>query len=125
ELVWGNKLNERKLTQQAATSNAQPYAYVYYPNGLQDRSKLLKETQSPIRIEPANLQIVALKKAHNEDSLVVRLQELDGKTTAGKLHLAGSQSINVSLEPYTLKTLLISRKGKKITVRECNLVEGI
>lgn len=124
ELAWGTSLSERDLTQKAATLNAIPYMYSYYPDGKQERSNTLKQTGKQIRLAPENLQLTAIKKAHKQDALVIRIQELQGKATTGKLYLGDAKPIRVSLKPYALTTLLVTRKGKTISVKPCNLVEG-
>ncbi len=124
ELVWGQQLCERTLTQSAGVLNNQPYAYVYYPNGHRP-SDSTKQYAKLLRITPKNIQITAIKKAHNSDALVIRLQELDGKKTQAKLHLGDEKPVTVSVEPYNLSTIMIQRMGKRLIACECNLVEGI
>lgn len=124
ELVWGDQLDQRQLTQSALELNAQPYVYVYYPNGDQPKASNPLPLGGLLKVSPANVQITAVKKAHQSEALVVRLQELDGRKTTAMLRLAGCDPIKVSVEPYNLSTVMIQRKGRQVLSKQCNLVEN-
>lgn len=124
ELVWGEQLCERTLTQSATLLNSQPNAFVYYPNG-QQSSDLIKQSGKLLRVASNNVQITAVKKAHDSESLIVRLQELDGRMTKTKLYVGVDKPADIVVESYSLTTVMIQRRGKRIIVKQCNHVEGI
>ncbi len=125
ELCWGVKLDEKLITQRAAIFNAGAFCYVYYPDPLQPESRYIAADESPLTVTPNHVQIVAVKKALQEDALVVRLQEVSGKKVAGSLSLAGFKPVPIEIKPYGLATWIIRRKGKAIQASPCNLVEGL
>jgi alpha-mannosidase len=125
ELCWGTKLDEQKITQQAAVFNAGPFAYVYYPDNSQPASRTMQSDACSLSVTPDHVQIVAVKKAQHEDAMVVRLQEVAGKKAQGAIQLAGYKPVPIEVKPFGLATWLIRRKGKTIEAQPCNLVEGL
>ncbi len=73
-----------------------------------------------LQIEPATITLGALKKAENDDALIVRLAESAGKTTAAQLTFEGGQPTTVMFAPYELRTFKITRDGVWAAV---NLIE--
>jgi alpha-mannosidase len=123
ELVWGQQqLSERALTQDAMLLNAEPYACVYYPNG---ENASASPKNSRLHLTPNNVQITTIKKAHDSNALIIRLQELDGMKTKAKLYLDQAEPIQINVDAYSLRTIKIKRHGNERIVCHCNLVEEV
>ena len=65
-----------------------------------------------MHLTPATVRLVACKKAHESESLIVRLQESVGKSTVASFSIAGTpDKIEVSFAPFEIKTVRIERSG--------------
>jgi alpha-mannosidase len=100
-----------------------PHWQVFHPGN---------EGESPsygagITCEASGVLITAVKKAENKNALVLRFQEMDGKSQKTRVHVEGiSDAIALQMDAYELKTLMITRKKNgETTHRYVNLVEGI
>lgn len=126
-LSFGPTLDESRLTRQAEAFHAEPFACVYYPaghtTGHAPRHGRVGD-RPPLRVDPEHVRVVAIKKAHRSDELVIRLQEQSGHATRARLRLAG-RSISVHLPAFGLATVLLSRKDHQLSARTTNLVEGL
>jgi alpha-mannosidase len=81
---------------------------------------------SYVSVEPGNIVMTTLKKAHNEDAIIVRLYESCGRKTSARLHTAfplksayitnliettpakttcGNDFLELDFEPYEIKTI--------------------
>jgi alpha-mannosidase len=110
----------------------QPVEYqVYYPDPADSSGNGTAAEQSKewIRCDDGAVLIRAVKKAENEDSLVVRLQESGGEKKTCRLFISPFQEgISLTFSPWELKTVVIKkyRHGDpQPEWRETNLVEGI
>ncbi|HPP73800.1 MAG TPA: glycoside hydrolase family 38 C-terminal domain-containing protein [Armatimonadota bacterium] len=70
-------------------------------------------------LEPGNVILGAIKLAEDNDDLIVRLYESEGRKTTAKLQF-GEQAIKTEIGPYELKTLRITPSGEVI---ETDLIE--
>jgi len=119
--------NERRASVLGAVLNISPYFQVYYPGGEGGGSAPSAATGNSISVAPSNVQIVALKKAEREESVMVRLQEIGGKRTNASLRIRGARApIRAKMEAFELATLRVVRKrGKRFEARKVNLVEEL
>jgi alpha-mannosidase len=90
------------------------------------QTKPIEPSQSYLSVEPDNIVVSAVKKAHDEDAIVVRLYEIAGKETDARLqtvfpvkratltnlietasHMLASQtnSVKISFRPFEIKTI--------------------
>jgi alpha-mannosidase len=83
--------------------------------------------RSFLEVQPSNVWVMAVKRAeHDQDCIIVRLQERAGSACKAKLVSApfGFDS-TVSLAPWELKTLLINpSKSGKAKLKEVSLLES-
>lgn len=78
-----------------------------------------------LRVEPATVQLGALKKAEDEDALIIRLVESAGKATTAALMLEGMDAPHpVMLAPFEIATLKVMRKRRGVVVKSCSLLEA-
>ncbi len=76
-----------------------------------------------LQVTPQTVQLGALRKAEDEDALIVRLVESVGMTTMTTLTLEGAELTRVELKPFEITTLKVKRGSKGITVKPCGLIE--
>ena len=77
-----------------------------------------------LQIAPETVQLGALKKAEDEDALIIRLVESAGKATAATVTLEGVDApYAVSLAPFEIVTLKATRKRKGVAIKACGLLE--
>lgn len=79
----------------------------------------IADTWSGLTIAEENVELGCIKTAEQEDALIVRLFETEGKQTAGKLTVAG-QAYDYRIAPYEILTLKISQDG---SAKEVNMLE--
>jgi alpha-mannosidase len=81
--------------------------------------------QSFLEVTPSNVWVVAIKRAENEDSAVIRLQERAGNATRAsiKSRLLGLDQ-TIQFAPWELKTLVIKRSNGRVEMRETSLLEA-
>ena len=74
---------------------------------------------------PANVEVLAIKRAEGGEDTVIRLQERSGVATSASLK-SGTSGLNreVALRPWELKTLIVKQQpGGRAEVRESNSIE--
>jgi alpha-mannosidase len=82
-------------------------------------------TQPFLQISPATVQLGALRKAHGEDALIVRVVESAGQLTTMTLSMEGAGSdFTLDMSPFEIVTLKIARSGKRVTIEQCEMLEG-
>jgi alpha-mannosidase len=82
--------------------------------------------QSFLEVMPANVQVLALKRAEvKEDCTIIRLQERAGLSTQASIKSASLRlDTKLTLRPWELKTLLVKpAPGRKTEVSEVSLIE--
>ena len=83
--------------------------------------------QSFLEVAPANVQVLAIKRAESaDDSAVIRLQERSGVATKAVVRSgAFGLDLEVVLRPWELKTLIVKRQpGGRAEVLESNSIEA-
>jgi alpha-mannosidase len=83
-------------------------------------------SQPFLRVTPQTVQLGALKKAEDEDALIVRLFESVGKPTTAVLSIEGAgDDYQLNLNPFEIVTLKVKRgkKGAGVTIKPTGLVE--
>jgi alpha-mannosidase len=80
--------------------------------------------QSFLEITPSNVWVLAIKRAEDDESAVIRVQERSGKETQAsfKSALFGLDQ-TVHLRPWELKTLIVKRGSGHAEIRESSLLE--
>ncbi len=73
-----------------------------------------------LQIEPATVILGALKKAEDDDAIVMRLVETAGQPTIADLRLDDTHMYTIELQPYEIQTLKLTRNGRW---QRCNLLE--
>jgi alpha-mannosidase len=63
-----------------------------------------------LHIEGKGVELLSVKPAEKGNGIIVRLQELTGKTRSVQLHLPGNKTQRISLDPWEIATL----HGQKI-----------
>lgn len=124
---FDKKFNEMAATHDAAVLNSPAWYQVYYPTKAKTpRSQLTSRKTPLIQLSAKNVEIVAIKKAENSEKLIIRLLEHQGKKTECTLKLGTyASAVKITLSPYQLKTIEVSRKGKTLKFEETNAVEGL
>ncbi len=81
--------------------------------------------QSFLEIAPNNVWVLAIKRAEEDDSAVIRVQERSGKETQASFTSAlfGLDQKTVHLRPWELKTLIVRRINEHAEMRESSLLE--
>ncbi len=75
-----------------------------------------------LSVEPATVQVGALKKAGGENALIVRLVESAGRDTEAQLTVDGlPRGKRIALKAHEIKTLKLTRKGKRTQVSAVKL----
>ena len=65
-----------------------------------------------LSVSPQTVRLVACKKAHNGDALIIRLHESVGSATNASVSIAGaSDKIELSFKPFAIRTVRIERTG--------------
>ncbi|NLG96991.1 MAG: alpha-mannosidase [Chloroflexi bacterium] len=110
--------DEAGTVRKAAELNQRPVALV---TTLHKGS--LPHCASFVSVEPQNLVISAVKKAEDNDDMIIRCYETAGTTANGVIHLPAFQrTIQASFGPCEIKTFRIPRDPDQ-PVRETNLLE--
>jgi alpha-mannosidase len=81
--------------------------------------------RSFLQVSPRNVWVTAIKRAESGKGTIIRMQERSGKVTEVTLEIPDLvMNRKVSLQPWEIKTLLITRgKGKIVDLNELNLLE--
>ncbi|HMO13157.1 MAG TPA: glycoside hydrolase family 38 C-terminal domain-containing protein [Pirellulaceae bacterium] len=123
----------RRLSGLADWLDAAPGVFAHLRPAYDRRSKYIavrsggtrvgEETVGLLSIEPANVRLVACKKANDSEALIIRMHETIGQQTTAYVTLSGvSDKIELRLREFEIHTLLIERDGSWRTV---NLIEEI
>jgi len=81
----------------------------------------LPREQSLFEVQPASVEVTALKRAEAGNGVIVRLQERAGKHTSARLRSPAFRiDAAVQLAPWQLKTLLLTPAGqvREVSIRE-------
>jgi alpha-mannosidase len=65
-----------------------------------------------LSVEPATVVLGALKKAEQDDALIVRLVEMAGQPVTATVRLEGGALESIAFAPYEIKTFKVSRDGR-------------
>src|SRR5205823_7402226 len=84
----------------------------------------LARTGSLASLEPASLQLLALKPAEDGDRLILRAQETAGRATAPKLTLFGQRVTVPKILPHRIATFRLTRRGKTWRPRAGDIIES-
>jgi alpha-mannosidase len=81
--------------------------------------------QSFLEVTPNNVWVLAVKRAENEDSAIIRVQERSGSATRASIKSAlFGLDHAIQLAPWELKTLVVKRGNGRAEVRETSLLEA-
>ena len=122
-LLADTAFDETAVREQAALCNQPPVWMVLHPGGAGDGAGGGTTAGSFAAVSPRSVQITALKKAAGADALIVRLLETAGRAAQADVSLMGRPLPPVSIGPYQLKTLKVSRPDGRLEVTEVNLIE--
>jgi alpha-mannosidase len=76
-----------------------------------------------LHIEPPTIILGALKKAEDDEALIIRLVESAGQQTRSTIALENGPPQHIDFAPYEIKTLKITRRDDDILWQPCNLLE--
>jgi len=125
-LRFDSRSNEMTACHDAAVLNAAPWYQVYYPGKEFTKQSGVMNGGIPLEVSAKNVEIVAVKKAENRETLIIRLLEHAGKATDCNVKLAGyAKQGSVKLGPYQLKTIEVCRKGNSLSFKEVSSVEDL
>ncbi|MFL6211274.1 MAG: alpha-mannosidase [Pyrinomonadaceae bacterium] len=81
--------------------------------------------RSFLRVAPASVNVLAIKRAEQGDGVIVRVQERAGKATEFSVESAVlGLNHKARINPWEIKTLLVEgASDKRVSVREVNLLE--
>lgn len=104
------------IDREALTKNERPFALSFFPPGTGRKPK------PGVVLHDRVVQVTAVKKAHDDKELIVRLVEPTGRARSTRMTIpcVGVQS-KVALSPFEIKTLKINPQTRR--VREVNLLE--
>ncbi|MCS7060994.1 MAG: glycoside hydrolase family 38 C-terminal domain-containing protein, partial [Anaerolineae bacterium] len=95
---------------------------VFYPPTPQINAG--RASQPFLQVSPPTVQLGTLKKAEEEEALIIRLVESAGKPTTATLTLEGVEAPQpVTLAPFEIVTLKVTRKRRGIVIKPCSLLE--
>ena len=109
------------IAARAALLNQPPVVMfgTFHPNGI------LPQSASFIEVQPPQIQVTVLKKAEDNDDLIIRVVETAQAAVSGTISLPQwKRVIEVSFVPGEIKTLRVPRDGSKPVV-ETNLLEEL
>jgi alpha-mannosidase len=76
-----------------------------------------------VQIEPATVILGALKKADQEDALIIRLVESLGRKTSAQVTVEGKHTRRIDFDPYEIKTFKLKRDRQQVAWQETSLLE--
>ncbi len=95
---------ELNLSTLAGALNQSPYATVAYRH-----DGTLDAAASWLQVEPASVELMALKKAQDGNGYIIRVRETSGKQTACALNFPGVARHLFALEPFEVRTFRAAR----------------
>jgi alpha-mannosidase len=122
-MMFTHRFDEKVVQKEAAVFNMPPAWQVFHP-GNEGATPSYGEG---VTCASPEVLTTAVKKAENKNALIVRVQEVGGKTQETHVTVEGvADPIPLQLNAYELKTLMITRKKNgSASHRYVNLVEGI
>ena len=122
--LFGRNFNETNVSRAAQAMNIPPPWMIHYPYRAARSGRAKVSAEPFIRVSPSNVEVAAIKKTERGGGIVVRLWERVGRKTSVALRISGSSGTIRTIVPgYGLKTLVLRRKGRRLTVHETNLIE--
>ncbi|MFB9278633.1 alpha-mannosidase [Cohnella cellulosilytica] len=106
------------VTRVAAEVNCKPVAIIEsYHEGK------LPQTDSYVQVDKANIIVSAIKKAEDNDDLIVRCYETSKRATTAEIRLPRwNRSVRASFKPAEIKTFRIPRSAE-LPIKETDLLE--
>jgi len=90
---------------------APPAVYSHLPIG-SVASEQLTSAPSLLQVSPPSIRLLACKQSSDGKAVIVRLQEMGGKSMPASLQFAGMPApAKLTFQPYELKTLRLERSG--------------
>lgn len=118
--------DERELTRIADELNVPTPHVSFFPGGGGQPSVMLHRDEPVLAVEPAGVEVTAVKKARRGERLILRLRETSGEPTQANVRIADDALGPIRLEPYRLVTLSIARAEQGgLEWEEVNAVEGL
>ncbi|MBN2713550.1 MAG: hypothetical protein JXR97_14105, partial [Planctomycetes bacterium] len=130
EITWrlnfAKSFNEKEVSQ-ASQMLLEPAVWqIFYPSGRKEDKFALSSLENCVTVDSPTVQIVALKKAEKSNAMIVRVQDVSGRTQTTTLRIKGSKGVcKFEIGGYNLKTFAVTKKGAALNFKEVNLVEGL
>ena len=123
-LLWGKATAVAKALIPAAMELNLPLESFFMYHHPTPRPDAPGHVESPLQITPDTVVLAALKKADDGDDLVLRLNETVGRPTRASLRIAGMDApATLTLRPFEVKTVRVSRSAGGLAVTPCSLLE--
>jgi alpha-mannosidase len=94
--------------------------FAFYPPTFSENAQTFPKPF--LQIEPKTVILGALKRAENEEAIVIRLMETVGKKTRAKVDLEDSTQY-FDLDPYQVRSFIVHRVDGKFHWQEIDLME--
>ena len=105
-----NKQRLDAVDREALVKNEKPFALSFFPKGDGKKPKPIAVLNDDV------IQVTAIKRAENNNDLIVRLFEPTGRTRKATLALpAIGKKYKIALKGFEIKTLRINPKNGRIT----------
>lgn len=123
-LLVGGRFDEGRISRAAQVLNTPPVWQVYYPQPEKVERRRRLEVAGTVRVDDAQVQVVALKKAEAGQELIIRLYNPSGQERQVEVQVKPFRgSVRTTLGAYGLATVAVRRGGKALVWRRVNLVE--
>jgi alpha-mannosidase len=123
-LLWGKAPAVAKALIPAAMELNLPLESFFMYHHPTPRTDAPGHVESPLQITPDTVVLAALKRADDGDDLVLRLNETVGRRTRASLRIAGMDApATLTLRPFEVKTVRVSRSAGGLAVTPCSLLE--
>ena len=116
-ITFGNP-EEIKLKIPGLTNwlNAPPLPYPHLPYGTVSKIEIQEEKKENfsglLSISPENITLLSIRPGHDNDALIIRLQETIGIPSSAEINLAGlAKKIKEKFSAFQIKTIIINRQG--------------
>jgi alpha-mannosidase len=128
EVAWqvlvGGRFSETRVSRAAQVFSTPPVWQVYYPQPDKVDRRRRAQVQETVTVDDAHVQVVALKKAHTGNRLIVRLQNTSATSRQVTLRVKPFRgSAKVTIEPYGLATVAVRKGGTSLKATPVDLVE--